>query len=171
MRNARGIANAVLALVILPAAMASAQQEVTISPGTSLSGGASFGGPLGASVMGEVLWGLGADVREDGERVRGRAGVLFQLHAGSGGGKLSVGLGGRARIDSDDLKGAVTAGLKVSVARTWGSPVGTAENLTYLGPELDLSVMRVALSLGALWRVDGSGGKGVLFSWGLGFRL
>jgi hypothetical protein len=97
--------------------------------------------------------------------------VLFQLHAGSGGGKLSLGLGARARLDSDDLKGAVSAGLKVSVARTWGDPLGTAEGLTYLGPELDLSVLRAALSFGALWRVDGAGGKGVLFTWGLGFRL
>ena len=69
------------------------------------------------------------------------------------------------------MNGAFTAGLKVSVARTWGDPLGTAEGLTYLGPELDLSVMRVALSLGALWRVDGTGGKGVLFTWGVGFRL
>jgi hypothetical protein len=43
--------------------------------------------------------------------------------------------------------------------------------LTYLGPELELDVMHVALGLGVLFRVGGNGGAGTLFSWGLGFRF
>jgi hypothetical protein len=157
-------------LTILCAVRASAQEEVRVSPGTSFSGGASFGGPIGASVMAEILYGPGADVRDEGEGVRGRVGGLFQAHAGSGGGKLSLGVGGRARIHTDDFKGPVTVGLKVSAARTWREPVGTAERLTYIGPELDFSVMRVAVSVGTLWRIDGAAGKRVLFSWGVGIR-
>ena len=153
----------VLALA-MPAGIAVAEER-------ALSGGAGFGGPLGAAVTGELVYGLGADVHDDGERVRAVAGLLVQVHAGSGGGKLSLGVGGRARVDSEDFKGALAAGLKLSLARTWGSPVGTQPGLTYLGPELDLSAKHVSLSLGPLFRVAGAGGGTVLFSWGLGFRF
>jgi len=137
----------------------------------ALAGGVGYGGPLGAAVTGEVIYGLGADVDDEGERVRGVAGLLLQAHAGSGGGKLSVGLGGRAAIESEDFNGRVGAGLKLSLARTWGSPVGTRPGLTYLGPEIDLSAKHVALSLGPLFRVGGAGGSAVLFSLGLGVRF
>src|SRR6185369_7291037 len=40
-----------------------------------------------------------------------------------------------------------------------------------LGPELDLSVLRINLTLGVLFRVRGDGGSSALFSWGLGFGL
>jgi hypothetical protein len=43
--------------------------------------------------MGELLYGLRVDVHEDEEQVNGRAGLLVQLHAGTGGGKLSLGVG------------------------------------------------------------------------------
>jgi hypothetical protein len=152
-------------ILILPAGVAAAQER-------ALAGGAGFGGPLGAAVTGELIYGPRADVREDGERVRGRAGLLVQVQAGSGGGKLSLGVGGRARVESEDFKGTLAAGLKLSMARTWGSPVGTGSGLYYLGPELDLSAMHVALTLGPLFRVGGGGSGGaVLFSWGLGFRF
>jgi hypothetical protein len=49
--------------------------------------------------------------------------------------------------------------------------VGTEPGLTYLGPELDLSVIRINLTLGALFRVSGDRGSSALFSWGLGFGL
>jgi hypothetical protein len=119
-----------------------------------------------------LIYGARADIREDGERVRARAGLLVQAQAGSGGGKVSLGVGGRARVESEDFKGALAAGLKLSLARTWGAPVGTQPGLTYLGPELDLSAMHVALTLGPLFRVGGgSRGDAVLFSWGLGVRF
>lgn len=147
------------------------QSGIAAAQERALAGAAGFGGPLGAAVTGELVYGMGADVRDDGERVRGVAGLLVQVHAGSGGGKLSLGVGGRARVDSEDFKGPLAAGLKLSLARTWGSPVGTRPGLTYLGPELDLSAMHVSLTLGPLFRVAGAGGGAVLFSWGLGFRF
>lgn len=156
-------AGLVLALAML-AGIAAAQER-------ALAGGAGFGGPLGAAVTGELVYGLKADGRDEGERVRGVAGLLVQVHAGSGGGKLSLGVGGRARVDSEDLQGALAAGLKLSLARTWGSPVGTQSGLTYLGSELDLSAMHVSLNLGPLFRVAGAGGGAVLFSWGVGVRF
>jgi hypothetical protein len=121
--------------------------------------------------MGELLYGLGADVRDDGDRVRALAGLLFQVQGGSAGGKLSLGVGGRAHVDSDDFKGAASAGVKLSLARTWGSSTGRDEGTTYLGPELDLSAMHVAVTLGVLWRVGGAPASGALFSWGVGLRL
>jgi hypothetical protein len=145
--------------------------EVNVSTRPQLGAGAGYGGPLGAAASLELLYGLRADVRDDEERVKARAGVILQLHAGSGGGKVSLGVGAGARVRSDDFKGTFGAGLKLSLARTWGSPVGTATGLYYLGPELDLSAMHVAVSVGTLWRVDGAGGKGVLFTWSIGVRL
>ena len=100
-----------------------------------------------------------------------RSGLLVQLHAGTGGGKLSLGVGARAGVASDDFKGSVAAGLKLSLARTWGSSQGNPSGVTYLGPELDLSIMRLALSLGPFFRVGGVGGSAVTFSWGLGVRF
>ncbi len=158
------------------------ETEVTIGRSNQFVAGIGFGGPLGASASVGLLHGLGADVEEraDRERVRGVCaapiphcdnGFLLQAEAGSGGGKLSLGLGGRARVDTEDLKGAFGASLKASLARTWGSPVGTEPGLTYLGPELDLSVLHFGASVGVLWRVAGSGGASVVFSWGIGLRL
>lgn len=151
-------------VMAMPARMAVGQDR-------ALAGGIGYGGPLGAAVTGELLHGLRVDVSEEGERVGGRAGLLVQVHAGSGGGKLSVGVGGRAGIESDDFTGAFAAALKLSLARTWGSPVGTRPGLTYLGPELDLSAMHVGLTLGPLFRVGGEGGPAVLFALGLGVRF
>jgi hypothetical protein len=156
---------AALALVVsLPGGLALAQPS-------ALAGGVGFGGPLGASAMGELLYGMKADIDDDGNRVLGVAGLLVQVQAGTGGGKLSLGVGGDARIRSDDFKGVAAAGLKLSLARTWGSPLGTEPGLTYLGPELDLSAMHVALTLGPLFRVGGEGGSAVLFSFGVGLRF
>lgn len=159
---------------------APARTEITLDRRTQLGAGISLSGPLGAMASVRVLHGLGADVRDDGTRVKAvcavplphcAQGFLFQADAGSGGGKLSLGLGAWARIDDDDFRGTAGAALRLAVARTWGNPVGTDPGLTYLGPELDLSVIRVNLTLGVLFRVAGDGGSGALFSWGLGFGL
>lgn len=97
---------AALVLVLaMQAGIAAAQERA------ALTGGAGFGGPLGAAVTGELVYGAGADVRDEGERVRGVAGLLVQVHAGSGGGKLSLGVGGRARIDSEDSAKHVSLSL------------------------------------------------------------
>jgi hypothetical protein len=145
-------------------------EEITIEPKTHAFFGVGYGGPLGGAVSFELLHGLGADVREDENRVKAIAGILMQVQAGTDGGKFSLGLGGHAHVREEDFKGTASAGLKLSLARTWRSPEGSREQ-TYLGPELEFSVMHVALELGVLFRVDGSGGSGVLFSWGVGVRL
>ncbi len=154
--------------------------EVTLDRANHVNGGIGFGGPLGAAASLRLLHGLGADVTDEGQRVKAVCalpaphcanGFLLQADVGTGGGKLSLGVGARARVEDDDFRGTVGAGLKVSLARTWGSPVGTQPGLTYLGPELDLSILRANVSLGVLWRVSGSAGSSALFSWGVGFGL
>ena len=157
-----------------------AKTDITIDRRNQLAAGLSFGGPLGATFRLDLLHGLGADVREEKERVKAvcalpiphcGGGFLLGAEAGSGGGKLSLGVGANARVDSEDFKGTVGVELKVSLARTWGSPIGTEPGLTYLGPELDLYVLRFGLGLGVLWRMAGDAGSSVLFTWGLGIRL
>jgi len=157
-----------------------AKTDITIDRRNQVVAGLGFGGPLGATFRVDLLHGLGADVREEKERVKAvcalpiphcGGGFLLGAEAGSGGGKLSLGVGANARVDSEDFKGTVGVDLKLSVARTWGSPIGTEPGLTYLGPELDLSVLRFGVGLGVLWRIAGDGGSSVLFTWGLGIRL
>lgn len=164
-----------------PKAGSPAKTEITLDKDTQVAAGIGFGGPIGAAASFRILHGLGADVREDdGTQVKAvcalpiphcAQGFLFQVDAGSGGGKLSLGVGARARVDEEDFHGTVGVGLKASLVRTWGSPIGTEPDLTYLGPELDLSVLRINLSLGVLWRISGNAGASALFSWGLGFGL
>jgi hypothetical protein len=164
----------------LPVAALPADTEITLDKDTQVAAGLGFGGPIGAAGSIRVLHGLGADVREEDGRVKAvcalpiphcARGFLFQADAGSGGGKLSLGVGARARVEEPDFRGTVGVGLRASLVRTWGSPIGTEPNLTYLGPELDLSVLRVNLTLGVLWRLSGHTGSSALFSWGLGFGL
>jgi hypothetical protein len=156
------------------------ETEITVDKGTHVAAGIGFGGPLGAGLSLRLLHGLGADVREGQDRVKAvcavpiahcARGFTLEADAGSGGGKLSLGIGARAHVHEEDFRGTVGVGLRASVARTWGSPIGTEPNLTYLGPELDLGIVRVNLTLGVLWRVSGQGGASALFSWGVGFGL
>jgi hypothetical protein len=157
-----------------------AETEVTLDKATHLSAGIGFGGPIGAIASFRVMHGLGADVREEDGRVKAvcslpiphcAQGFTFQADAGSGGGKVSLGVGAKARVDEEDFHGTAGVGLRASLVRTWGSPIGTEPDLTYLGPELDLSIIRINLNLGVLWRVSGHAGPSALFSWGLGFGL
>jgi hypothetical protein len=157
-----------------------AETKVTVDLTTHLAPGVGFSGPLGFAGGVQFLHGLGADVREEDGRVKAMCavpvkycagGFLVGVAAGQGGGKLSLGIGARARVEEDDFHGTVGVGLRAAFVRTWGSPIGTEPGLSYLGPELDLAIMRVNVTLGVLWRVAGSGGKSVLFSWGLGLIL
>jgi hypothetical protein len=157
-----------------------AEAEVTIDRRNAVVAGVRFGGPIGASLRLSLLHGLGAKVREKDEKVDAvcavpiphcAGGFLLDAEAGSGGGKLSLGVGANAKVQSEDFRGTVGAGLKLSLAHTWGNPVGTDPGLTYLGPELDLFVLRVGVNVGVLFRVAGDGGSSTLFSWGLGLRL
>jgi hypothetical protein len=163
-----------------PASGSRPETEVTLDKSTQVVAGLGFSGPLGAGVGLRILHGLGADVRDDGSRVEAvcalpiphcARGFTVDASAGSGGGKLSLGIGARARVHEEDFRGTLGVGLRAALARTWGSPIGTDPGLTYLGPELDLAVVRVNVTLGVLWRVSGQGGASVLFSWGVGFGL
>lgn len=158
-----------------------ARTDVTIDRKDQVMAGIGFGGPTGAVLRLDLLHGLGADVRgEEKEHVKAVCavplphcghGFLLGAEAGSGGGKLSLGVGANARVESEDFRGTVGVALQLSLARTWGSPIGTDVRLTYLGPELDLYVLRFGLTLGTLWRVSGTGGASFLVSWGVGIRL
>ena len=159
---------------------AQAKTEVTLDRKTRVGAGIGFSGPLGAAASVRILHGLGADVRDGSTRVKAvcaipmphcAQGFLLQADAGSGGGKLSLGLGAWAKIDEESFSGTAGVALRLALARTWGNPIGTDPGLTYLGPELDLSVIRVNLTLGVLFRVAGDHGSAALFSWGLGFGL
>jgi hypothetical protein len=165
---------------VAPDPTLAAKEEITLDKATHLSAGIGFGGPIGAIGSFRVMHGLGADVREEDGRVKAvcslpiphcAQGFTFQVDAGSGGGKLSLGVGAKAHVDDEDFHGTAGVGLRVSLARTWGSPIGTEPDLTYLGPEFELSIIKINLNLGVLWRVSGHGGSSALFSWGLGFGL
>jgi hypothetical protein len=157
-----------------------AATEVNIDLTTHVVGGVGFGGPLGAAASVQLLHGLGADVREEDGRVKATCavpiphcagGFLFRADAGSGGGKLSLGVGARARVEEEDFNGTVGVGLRAAFVRTWGNPIGTEPGVSYLGPELDLAILRVNVTLGVLWRVSSNRGRSALFSWGLGLGL
>jgi hypothetical protein len=159
---------------------APAKTEVNLDRSTQLAAGIGFSGPIGAGASLRLLHGLGADVKDDGTRVKAvcavpmphcAQGFLLQADAGSGGGKLSLGIGVRAHVEDEGFRGTAGVALRLAVARTWGNPVGTDPGLTYVGPELDLSVIRIGLTLGVLFRVSGDHGSNALFSWGLGFGL
>jgi len=159
---------------------APAKTQITLDKRTQVTAGLGFAGPIGAAASLRVLHGLGADVRDGSTRVKAvcaipmphcAQGFLLQADAGSSGGKLSLGLGVRAHIDEESFRGTAGAALRLALARTWGHPIGTESGLSYLGPELDLSVVRINLTLGVLWRVSGDRGTSALFSWGLGFGL
>jgi hypothetical protein len=158
----------------------SPEAEITLDKGTQVTVGIGLGGPISAALSFRVLHGLGAKVIEPDGRVKAvcavpiaycARGFLVQVDAGSGGGKLSLGIGARAHVDEESFHGTVGVGLRAALVRTWGSPIGTEPGLTYLGPELDLKVIRFNLTLGVLWRVSGSAGSFAVFGWGLGFGL
>jgi hypothetical protein len=154
--------------------------EVTIDRKDVFAGGVSFGGPLGLHATMALWHGMGADVREEKDRVKAvcaapsrycARGFVLEVGAGSGGGKMSLGLGARARVENEDFRGVAAAALKLSVARTWGSPIGARPDTTYLGPEMSVGVAKIGINLGLLWRVSGRGGPVAVFSWGLGLAL
>ena len=155
-----------------------AETDVTLGLRTRLGAGVGFSGPLGAAARLSLYHGLAADVRDDTTRVKAvcalpiphcAKGFLAQADAGTGGGKLSLGVGAYANVQDESFKGTAGAAFRLAVAHTWGNPIGTQPGLTYLGPEMDLSILRVNLTLGVLFRVSGDGGAGALFSWGVGF--
>jgi hypothetical protein len=165
---------------VVPDLTAPAQTDITLDRQTVFRAGLGFSGPIGGAASFQLLHGLSADVKDDGTRVKAvcavpmphcAQGYLVRADVGTGGGKLSLGLGGMAKVNDEDFKGTVGAALRLALAHTWGDPVGQPPGMTLLGPELDLSVMRVNLTVGVLFKVAGNGGSSALFSWGLGVGL
>jgi hypothetical protein len=155
-----------------------AESDITLDLRTRFGAGIGVSGPLGAAARVSLYHGLGADVRDDETRVRAVCalpiphcahGFLLQADAGTGGGKLSLGVGAYAKVHEESFKGTAGVAFRVALAHTWGNPIGTEPGLTYLGPEADLSVLHVNVTLGVLFRVSGTGGAGTLLSWGVGF--
>jgi len=164
----------------IPDLTAPAKTDITLDLRTQVRAGLGFSGPLGGMGSVQILHGVGADIKDDGTRVKAvcaipiphcAQGFLLRADAGSGGGKLSVGLGASAKVDAEGFKGTAGMALRLAVAHTWGDPIGQPAGLTFLGPELDLSVARINLTLGVLFKVRGNGGSSALFSWGLGVGL
>jgi hypothetical protein len=169
---------AVVKAAVADAAVGPAETHVTLDLRTRFGAGFGLFGPLGVAGRVSLLHGVGADVRDESTRVKAVCalpiphcahGFLIQADAGTGGGKLSLGLGAYANVHEESFKGSAGVALRLAVAQTWGDPIGTEPGLTYLGPELDLSILRVSLTVGVLFRVSGNAGAGTLFSWGLGF--
>jgi len=101
--------------------------EITLDKATHYTAGIGFGGPLGAVASFRILHGLGADVRDGEDRVKAvcalpiphcAQGFTFQADAGSGGGKISLGVGARAHVEDPDFRGTVGVGLRASLAHT-----------------------------------------------------
>lgn len=76
------VRRAALMLVLAMPGIAAAQER-------ALAGGVGYGGPLGAAVTGELLYGLKADLREEGDRFLG---PLFRV-GGAGGPAVLFALG------------------------------------------------------------------------------
>jgi hypothetical protein len=176
-----GRSPAALALACLVATAAAAEEpRVAIAPSTSFAAGFGYAHPLGPSATFTLLRGMGADVREEDGRVRVvcaapirycNGGLLVETAAGTTGGRVSVGMAARTRVDEPRFHGRFGAALKASVVRTWGAHGTTPAGLTYLGPELALQAMHVDVGLGVLTRVAGRRGGAVMLSWGVGLTF
>jgi len=129
---------------------------------------AGYGGALGPTAGVELLVGPGAEVWAESEGFRGLAGFRLQLHGGPRGGKLGVGVGLKADIESEDFSSPVALGVQAAVVLT--SRDG-GRYAAYTGPEFDLSVWRIQASVGVLHRVHSAHSERVLFNWGLGVRF
>jgi hypothetical protein len=123
--------------------------------------GVSAGAPAKAAVSLSYLHGRfvpGGEWSADGVR-----GLLADVEVGLGAGRLGVGWG-------SDIEMAAL-GVKASVLRTWGRPWLTERDLTYVGPEVDFVFLYLRAKAGLVWRIQGSGGRRTLFTFGIGLRL
>ena len=137
-------------------------------PGQTRRTGSTFaitaGSPLGVSGSAGLVIGR---VHTGGGSCPSAVGTLLQAEAGVGGGKVSLGrLFFTYCYTPFGSLGA--AGVKLSLLRTWGSPLWAPKDRTYLGPEIDIGIMDWKLSLGLLVRLGSDEGGRVRFTFGLG---
>lgn len=99
-------------------------------------------------------------------------GTFFQATAGAGGGALAVGrtqlLGSLRRNDRTLKEASLAWGVKATLLRTWGDPVGRSGGETFAGPGFEFSIARVNLEIQLLRRISGSGPDEWLAVWGFG---
>jgi hypothetical protein len=100
-------------------------------------------------------------------------GMVFSVDCGQGGGKGSIGL--TALTPRRMLTGFYPHGvifgavLRGSVLRAWGDPLIAHENVTYVGPELEVGTFFTNLSLGYMVRLSGSeSSRRDFFAWSIG---
>ncbi len=99
-------------------------------------------------------------------------GPYLQVGAGTGGGRFSLGWGrlwtdvGRSGFIRHAYMGY---GFRATLLRTWHDPVAAPRAATYVGPEVEISIDRVNIVLGALRRTAGPEQRAWIFSWSLGF--
>lgn len=162
-QRCKGVGFIVLSLSTLSfpgAAMAKWRPGYVPQERTWFSYGGRFTQPQGATASLTVMRAMETDTMMV-------SGWFAQAEPGLGGGKLSLGLGGMGLSERRGLPPVYAAGVKASVVRTWGSPIGADKDRTLVGPEADLTICYVKLSAGYLWPVDG-GDKAGLFTWGVG---
>ncbi len=121
------------------------------------------GGPLLVSASAGVI--LGTD-RAQADECPSPRGWLVQAEGGVGGAKLS---GGPVFTYCHTRFGSLGAGsVQAAWVRTWGRPLATEPDLSYLGGELDLGLIDWRITLGLLKRTgDATLGANWLFTWGI----
>lgn len=110
--------------------------------------------PLGLSA--------GGGLRFDGG---GSMDPFIDVDAGTGGGRVGIGL--------DGLGDGFGFGLRGSLMRTWLEPIDVDKNQTYLGLDIMLGYDQLSLQLGSYYRIQGDGGSADewLTTIGFGFRM
>jgi len=100
-------------------------------------------------------------------------GPFVELEPGLGGGKLSLGwarVSGRSNRSGSFLKaGFIGTAYKLTVLRTWSEHGWVPEGRTYAGFEFGVPVAGATLGIGALYRVDGGGGRRWTVTGGFGW--
>ena len=77
----------------------------------------------------------------------GVPGVVTQINAGRGGGELSIGAG---------WEGFCAAIAKASILRTWGDPIDTEPDQTYIGVGLDFRMALIYVTGSVYTHLSGS---------------
>jgi hypothetical protein len=127
--------------------------------------GAKVGGPLGVAATGGFAFAPDA------------APLLVEVEAGSGGGKIGVGVIGLFTSGSSGgnepwLGLFHTLTLRAVAVRTWGSPIGVEAGRTLVGGEVEYALLYfLTLHGGVLYPVDGTSERQPVATFGVGVHL